>query len=188
MTKLGHRPIANASCNPPCVHGHHTVKTAGSSVCQMALETSLGSSCHSRWNRDRGAHPCTSVPELPVRQRWLAQCGDQARGRRRASNATSGGSGMVVNVEKSWNHCAIFCRQWRRRRSPMSHVWWYGARRDFPAPIGSRVARSASPFGHLVPIWIALHFILVHCASLAERVFFVAVHCASGLLLCWFPL
>ena len=70
----------------------------------------------------------------------------------------------------------------------MSHVWWYSARRDLPAPIGSRVARSASPFGHLVPTWIALHFILVHCASLAERVFFVAVHCASGLLLCWFPL
>ena len=60
-----------------------------------------------------------------------------------------------------------------------SRVWWYGARRDLPAPLSSLVARSASPFGRLVPTWIALHFILVHCASLAEWVFFIAVHCAS---------
>ena len=94
---------------------------------------------------------------------------------------------MAVNVDTSWHHSARSCRQSRRRRSPCSahtteddasqEPCFYGAHRVFPAPLGSRVARSASPFGRLVPTWIALHFI--HCASLAERVFFVAVSCAS---------
>ena len=63
-----------------------------------------------------------------------------------------------------------------------SHAWWYGARRDFQAPIGSRVARSASPFGRLVPTLIALNSsIAPHwpkgCSSslsTAPRVFFNA--------------
>ena len=45
-------------------------------------------------------------------------------------------------------------------------------------------------FDRLVPVWIVLHFNLVHCASLAERVVFIAVDCASvakGVFFCAAP-
>ena len=92
--------------------------------------------------------PTSQSPEKP-------RC--QTRETRRALYATSGGSRMAVNVDTSWNHCARSCQQSKRRRAPCmlrTHHrrrclagamlrFWITRR---PAPLGSRVARSASTF------------------------------------------
>ena len=132
-------------------------------------------------------HECSRV--LPARPRWLAQCGDQARGRRSASYATSGGSRLAVNVDTSWNHCARSCRQSRRRRSPCAaHTTEDDPSQEpcFVATVHVACIPSTNRFtccSFSLSVWSTCPDFdrapLVHCASLAERVFFIAVHCAS---------
>ena len=82
LLQLAKWPVANIAT---------LFKTAPSSVCQLALETSLGKSCRSGWKRKRGAHPCTIVPD-PSYQKdrggWhsvaIRHVGDAGHGTQRA--------------------------------------------------------------------------------------------------------
>ena len=165
----------------------HIVETASSSVYQLALETSPSRSCHTGrtvtvvYTRAR----LSPEPSCQKDRGGRHRCRVQTPGRRWALYATSGGSRMAVIVDTSWNH-ARSCQQSRRRRSPCSANTTEGRclagptlrfwSKSCPAKHQSVHVLLVRPlnFDRLDPAWTVHHFNIIHCASVAERVVFIA--------------